>query len=179
MKGGLTAVHFMFNSEIFWERALGAVNSSSSCARLSLIQFKVFHRLHYSRAKLSKLYPDKFDEKCSSCSQTPCNLTHTFWACPKLSDFWHLIFKTISDILGITLIPTPHIAIFGKPPDDLRTTAIQNNVIIFASLIARKRIFLLWKSPQPPSVNVWLHDILGLLKLEKIKFSLRGPSDRF
>ena len=166
-------------SESFWEGAIGAVNSSSSCARLSLIQFKVFHRLHYSKEKLSKIYPDKFDDKCNRCSQTPCNLTHMFWACPRLSEFWLQFFKTISDILDINLTPTPHIAIFGKPPDNLRTTGIQNNVIAFASLIARKRILLLWKSPQPPLIKVWLHDILGLLKLEKIKFSLRGSSDRF
>ena len=165
-------------SESFWEGAIGAVNSSSSCARLSLIQFKVFHRLHFVD-KLSKIYPDKFDDKCNRCSQTPCNLTHMFWACPRLSEFWLQFFKTISDILDINLTPTPHIAIFGKPPDNLRTTGIQNNVIAFASLIARKRILLLWKSAQPPLIKVWLHDILGLLKLEKIKFSLRGSSDRF
>lgn len=63
-------------SETFWERAIGAVNSSSSCdsvlcparlSRLSLIQFKVFHSLHYSKEKLSKIYPDKLDDKCSRC----------------------------------------------------------------------------------------------------------------
>lgn len=102
-------------------------------------------------------------------ADAPCNLTHMFWACPKLSEFWRLFFKTISNILGINLTPTPHIAIFGKPPDDIRTTTIQNNIIAFASLIA----------PQPPLIKVWLHDILGLLKLEKIKFSLRGSTGRF
>lgn len=166
-------------SETFWTGAIGAINSSSSCARLSLIQFKVLHRLHFSKEKLSKLYPDRFDDKCNRCGQTPCNLTHMLWACPRLSEFWHRYFKIISEILDINLTLTPHIAIFGKPPDNLRTTGIQNNVIAFASLIARKRILLLWKSPQPPSIRVWLHDILGLLKLEKIKFSLRGSSDRF
>lgn len=166
-------------SESFWEGAIGVVNSSSSCARLSLIQFKIFHRLHYSKEKLSKLYPDKIDGKCNRCSQTPCNLTHMFWSCPKLIKFWQLFFKTISDVLNINITPTPHIAIFGKPPDELRTTNIQNNVIAFASLTARKRILLLWKSPQSPSIKVWLHDILSLLKLEKIKFSLRGSSNRF
>ena len=166
-------------SETFWGGAIGAVNSSSSCARLSLIQFKVFHRLYYSKEKLSKLYPDRFDDKCNRCYQTPCTLTHMFWACPRLSEFWRRFFKIISDILGINLTPTAHIAIFGRSSDNLRTTAIQNNVIAFASLIARKRILLLWKSPQAPSIKVWLHDILGLLRLEKIKFSLRGSSDRF
>jgi len=65
-------------SETFWEGAMGAFNSTSSCARLSLIQFKVFHRLHYSKDKLSKLYADKIDEKCSRCLQTACKLTHMF-----------------------------------------------------------------------------------------------------
>lgn len=166
-------------SDQFWEEALNAVNSSSSCARLSLIQFKVLHRLHYSKEKLSKLYPDKLDNKCNRCSQTPCNLTHMFWSCPKLSEFWRLFFKAISDILDINLNPNPHIAIFGKPPDDLHVTNIQNNVIAFSSLVARKRILLMWKSKQPPSIKVWLHDILSLLKLEKIKFSLRGSPHKF
>lgn len=135
-------------SETFWERTIGAVNSSSSCARISLVQFKVFHRLNYSTEKLSKIYADKFDNKCSRCLQTPCNLTHMFWACSKLSEFWQQFFKTISDILGINLIPTPHIAVFGKPSHDLRTTNVQNNVMAFTSLIAHKRIVLLLKSPE-------------------------------
>lgn len=166
-------------SEVLWEGAIGAVNSSSSCARLSLIQFRVLYRLHYSKEKLSRLYPDKIDGKCDRCSQTPCDLTHMFGSCPKLSHFWQLFFKAISDVLSINLTPTPHIAIFSRPPDDLRTTAIQNNVIAFTSLITRKRILLLWKSPWPPSIKVLLHDVLSLLKLEKIKFTVRGSSDRF
>lgn len=104
----------------------------------------------------------------------PCNLTHMFWACPKLFEFWQSFLKTVSDILGINLIPTPHIAIFGKAPDDLHATKVQNNVLAFSSLVTRKRILLQWKSLQPPLTKVWLHNILGLLKLEKIKFSLRG-----
>lgn len=63
-------------SEALWEGPIGAVNSLSSCARLSFIQFKVLYRLHYSKEKLSRLYPDKIDGKCGRCSQTPCNLTH-------------------------------------------------------------------------------------------------------
>ena len=38
----------------YWEGALMRVNSSSSCARLALIQFKVLHRAHYSKAKIGR-----------------------------------------------------------------------------------------------------------------------------
>ena len=74
-------------SDDFWEKALRAVNSSSSCARLSLIQFKVVHRIHNSKARIAKIYPGDTDDGCSRCSQTPCDLTRMFWSCPKLLNF--------------------------------------------------------------------------------------------
>ena len=166
-------------SEDFWTEALSAVNSSSSCARLSLIQFKVLHRLHYSKAKLSRIYPDKINDRCDRCLQAPCNLTHMFWLCPKLSNFWQSIFNTISEIIGQEIQLSPHIAIFGTPDEDCSLTNAQLNVVAFSSLIARRRILLLWKSSSPPSYKGWLRDILSFLKLEKIKFTLRGSSERF
>lgn len=54
-----------------------------------------------------------------------------------------MFFKTMSDVLDINVSPIPHIAIFGKAPDDLYLTKIQNNVLAFSSLVARKRILLL------------------------------------
>lgn len=109
----------------------------------------------------------------------PCDLTHMFWMCPRLSPFWHQFFQAISDILGISVNPSPQIAIFGVPPVDLVTTSMQDNVIAFASLVAHRKILLLWKSSQPPSFKSWLHDLLFLLKLEKIKFGLRGCPEKF
>ncbi|KAF3854434.1 hypothetical protein F7725_022489 [Dissostichus mawsoni] len=70
-------------------------------------------------------------------------------------------------------------AIFGRPPDEINITNTQTNVIAFTSLIARRKILLLWKSPLPPSFKMWLSDTMSLLKLEKIKFTLRGSSDKF
>lgn len=166
-------------SDHFWGKALEAVNSSSSCARLSLIQFKVLHRAHYCKAKLAKIYPDTVEDKCNRCSLSPCDLAHMFWLCPKLAGFWETFFKTISDMLRTQISPSPHIAIFGRLEDSNTMTKIQINVIAFTSLIARRRILLQWKSPLPPSFKSWMGDIMSFLKLEKIKFSLRGSSDKF
>ena len=49
----------------------------------------------------------------------------------------------------------------------------------YTSLLARRRILLSWKSPTPPSATAWLEDVMFFLKLEKIKFSLKGSVDRF
>lgn len=58
----------------WWERAIACINSSSSCACLSLIQFKVLHWIHLSKSKLSKCYPE-IDDKCDRCAQSPVDLT--------------------------------------------------------------------------------------------------------
>ena len=154
-------------SDQFWSKALKNIKLSSSCMRLGLIQFKVLHRIHYSKSKLSKIYPDTVEDKCNRCSLSPCDLTHMFWTCPKLFTFWDSFFKVISEIAQIHIQPSPHVAIFGRLPDGNAATNTQSNVIAFSSLIARRCILLLWKSRLPPSPKSWLRDILSFLKLEK------------
>ena len=160
----------------YWDHALERVNSSSSCARLALIQFKVLHRAHYSKAKLAKIYQGA-DASCSRCSFSPANLTHTFWSCPSLETYWSGVFKMLSEALNITIDPSPLIAIFGVPTDTV--TKAQSDVIAFTSLLARRRILLMWKSTTPPSSARWLEDVMLFLKLEKIKFTLRGSMKNF
>ncbi len=55
----------------------------------------------------------------------------------------------------------------------------QSNVFSFASLIARREILFFWKSSQTPSIKTWLQNILFLFKLEKIKFTLKGHTNKF
>ena len=68
-------------SDQFCSKALKNIKLSSSCMRLGLIQFKVLHRIHYSKPKLSKMYPDTVEDKCNRCSLSPCDLTHMFRTC--------------------------------------------------------------------------------------------------
>ena len=160
----------------YWEGALMRVNSSSSCARLALIQFKVLHRAHYSKAKLAEIYPGA-DASCSRCSFSPANLTHSFWSCPSLGTYWSGVFNILSEALNISIEPNPLIAIFGTPSETV--TRAQSDVIAFTSLLARRRILLGWKSTTPPSLARWLEDVMLFLKLEKIKFTLRGSMKNF
>ena len=143
-----------------------------------LIQFKVLHRMHYSKAKLSRIYPDLTDI-CDRCSQAPADLTHMFWSCPRLVEYWRSFFYVISEILGVKLDPSPSIAIFGIPEEGTRLNTRQKNIVSFASLIARRRILLLWKNQLPPSNISWLQDLMSFLKLEKIKFAVRGSTEQF
>ena len=89
-----------------WETALGLVHSSSICARHGLIQCKILHRIHYTNARLARILPDVSDA-CNRCGQSPADLVHMFWACPRLSEFWTDIFKSFKDIAGVDVPPDP------------------------------------------------------------------------
>ena len=162
----------------WWERAKLQVNYSSSCARLNLIQYKVLHRMHFSKAKLAKFFPSTSDA-CNRCAFVPSDLAHTFWSCSKLTGFWKNFFKIISDALDTDITPCPFIAIFGVPLNHSQFSKQKLNVLAFASLIARRCILLHWKSPKPPADKSWETDLMSFLKLEKIKFSLRGSTGKF
>lgn len=164
-------------SEIVWDRAQSWVNGTSPCARLNLIQFKVFHRMHFSKAKLAKIY-STLDDTCDRCKITRGDLTHMFWACPKLTEYWTSIFEILNEVFGLHLQPNPATAIFGVEGADVIMPCRKENVIAFATLIARRRILLEWKSVTPPKVSVWLSDLMMFLKLEKIKCFLKGHSSK-
>ncbi len=164
--------------EDWWDGALSKIHKSTICARLSLIQFKVLHRIHFSKTRLSQIYPTVID-RCDKCHASPCNLTHMFYSCPLLFSFWQNYFDSISEILSITVKPSPHIAIFGYPEDYDRYNSTQLDLLAFTSLLARRRLLFHWKSTKPPSSTQWLRDVMSLLKLEKIRYSRGADSGKF
>lgn len=127
-------------------------------------------------ARLSKFFPN-IPDICDWCSQAPADLTHMFWLCPSLQEYWRSFFDLMLEILELTMIPSPQIAIFGIPGEGVRLTTKQISVISFASLIAWRRILLLWKKRSPPSNTSWLWDLLSFLKIEKIKFTVCGSTE--
>lgn len=93
-------------SEDIWDKAVERINKTSSCARLNLIQMKVFYRIHYSKTKLAKLYPN-IDETCDRCSASKADLTHMFWSCAKLRQFWFSIFDILNSAFNLRIQPNP------------------------------------------------------------------------
>ena len=147
--------------------------TSSSCARLTLLQFKVLFRVHFSKIRLSQLYPSIADN-CDKCHASSCNLTNMFYSCSLLSPFWQNYFDTMSKILSGIIKVSPHVAIFGLPEDHNRFTSNQLDILVFTSLLARRHLLLHWKSTKAPSSIQWLNDTMSFLKLEKIRYSVKG-----
>lgn len=64
-------------SEEWWEEVVRGICSVSSCAHLGLIQFKVTQRIHFSKSRLSEIYPE-VEDKCDRCMNSHCHLSHMF-----------------------------------------------------------------------------------------------------
>ena len=160
-----------------WTAALNLVHTSSICARHGLIQCKLMYRIHYTNAKLARIYPTVSDA-CNRCNQSPANHFHMFWSCPKLTNFWQNIFDTLGGAYGKTIPPNPISAIFGAPPD-IGLSAVTKRALAFSTLLARRLILLDWKLARSPSYNRWVKGVLYNLKLEKLRFSLSGSIRRF
>ena len=155
------------------------IRSSTPSARLELIQFKVLHRVHFSKTRLSKIFPSIIDQ-CERCHSSPCNLSHMFYFCSKLNTFWSDYFDILSKVLGFAIQTNPLIAIFGVTSGcRTRISSIQSDMLAFTSLLARRCILLLWKSSKAPSTSMWLRDVMSYIKLEKIKYSVKGNSALF
>ena len=128
-----------------WSEALRTVNGTSSCARMSLILFKVLHRAHMTRAKMSGFFQGVEDE-CERCGRGPANHVHMFWGYEKLGKFWAGVFKAIARTVEEEIDPDPLVAIFGVSEEPGLGEGRKADVIAFASLIARRRILLEWRS---------------------------------
>ncbi len=127
-----------------WDDAQKLVHSSSICARHGLIKFKILHRLHLSKEKLSKMFPS-VDSTSDRCGQSGASLAHMFWKCPKIITYWSTIFQIMSDIIRRPLDPDPVLALFGVKDDNITISKSQYSVITFVMLLARRLILLNWK----------------------------------
>lgn len=161
-----------------WEKILSRVHSSSFCARQGLMQCKILHRSHWTKVRLSKIYPE-VDPMCDRCHQAPASTAHMFWSCPSLHKYWSLIFKTLSEVLGIYVQPLPVTALFGTLSLSLDMPKYKTDFVAFVTLLARRLILINWKSPTPPTHSSWINDIFHFIKLEKIRHTIKGSSDNF
>ena len=127
-----------------WEESLEHIHECSINARHCLIQFKIVHRLHYSKTKLHKIFPE-VSPLCEKCDSMEGTLSHSFALCPKLQSYWHEIFDLFSLILGIQLDPDPTLIILGTSEGLRKLNSAQKHLLTYGLITAKKLILLNWK----------------------------------
>lgn len=96
-----------------------------------------------------------------------------------LLTFGKIFFNTISEIIGTRVEPNYLTALFGVSPPTLQLTKTKKDVTAFVTLLARRLILLQWKSSAPPSHALWIQAVLNCIKLEKIRYTLKGYINKF
>ena len=164
--------------DMVWQEGLSRIQYCSINARHHLIQFKVMHRLHYSKTKLHRIYPT-VSPLCDRCKAADGSLTHLFWTCPKLYVFWCGIFKWFSEMYNCVFKPEPEVALFGYSLSLLPQSIPVQHTIMYGMLIAKRLILMLWKSETVPLFKTWLSELTSLLHMEKIRYSLTNNLKQF
>ena len=82
-------------------------------------------------------------------------------------------------VLGKVVEPSPLIALFSVAPEDASLSKREVNMLAFCSLLARRLILFKWKDPIPPTHSHWIREVMCHLKLEKIRYTVRGSTETF
>lgn len=136
-------------SDEIWEEGLSRKKSCSVNSRYKLIQFKVMHRIHYSKTRLNKIFPS-ISPQCDRSKMAEGTLAHLFWFCPILYDFWSNIFELFSSAYRINIQPDHSLAIFSYS-DVMDTIPHTHQHALMVGLITAKKVILLnWKTSQAP-----------------------------
>ena len=158
-----------------WDTIFKLINSTSLCAHHSLLQFKVVHRTHISKTKLSRFHPD-----VDPCCKEEASLIHIFWTCPSLEKYWREAFQTLSLIVNLDIEPKPLVTLFGNKGEvDGHLRPAKWPTLLFASLLARCAMLLMWRDAALPTHAQWLRDVMTCLNLEKIHYSIRNSKEKF
>lgn len=161
-----------------WQTALTQIHKSSACVRHGLLQFKTIHRLHWTKQKLHKIFPE-IDPSCDRCGLEPASVGHMFWSCPRILNYWNNIFQTLSEILYRPINADPLVAILGIIDSTIVKNSAEHNMISFVSLLARRLILLNWKQKTAPTHANLMADVMKYLEIEKITFSLKNQEGKF
>ncbi len=148
-------------SEELWEESLSSIQYYSVNSRYQLIQFKVLHRLHYSKTKLSKIF-GSVSPICDRCGVDEGSLSHLFWSCPVLNKFLSDIFQWFSSQYGLNIHPDCNLATLGCS-DMTDTLPPHHRRALQAGMVAAKKLILLnWKSQIAPCFKRRLNEMLPM-----------------
>ncbi|CAI5656405.1 unnamed protein product [Oreochromis niloticus] len=165
-------------SDALWANGLKNIKECSVNARLQLIQFKVLHRLHFSKTKLCSIFPS-LSSLCYRCKALDGTLGHLFWSCPTLRSFWAEIFNIYNRVYDLKLEPDGVLAVLGCSLTSLALRRPLQKALMFGMIVAKRLILRAWKSPSPPLFRVWLREMIACLYIEEVRYRLADTHVKF
>lgn len=165
-------------TKVKWEKYLIYIHKCSINVRHNLIQFKIVHRLYYSKTRLNKFYPN-ISATCDKCLAQKATITHSLVSCIKLYRFWNDIFEILTKLFKTRMEPNTEMIIFGVMEDGNKLNTSQNLFLNYGLIIAKKLILKFWKGTSIPTLKMWIASMLDTAHLEEMRFLLMDKSDQF
>ncbi|CAH2223710.1 Hypothetical predicted protein [Pelobates cultripes] len=154
-----------------WMRAMSLVKKATHCLDHVEAAYKLWLRWYYTPQRLAEIYPGS-RATCWRCNQQEGTLSHIFWYCPALSQYWQQIQDLIKLRVGIDLPPAPeHYLLHMMPPE---ITAHEASLITHITLAAKQRIAALWKSTLAPDIQSVITKVNLTQQYEEMSHTISG-----
>ena len=110
-----------------------------------LMQYKIIHRVHYTRKRLFKMGFTDSDIWSHCILNTTDNYMHATWHCTLIKQFWLDITDYLSSLLGchIPLSPT---LVSPSIQSNINLNNTSSRILSIALTIAKKTILMNWKT---------------------------------
>ena len=92
----------------------------------------------------------------------------------KMQEFWREVVETLSNSSEVSLPLCPRMSVLGLTPKDINLSRANRKMDTLSLLQARQTIAKCSESIQRPTTKGWLEDIVQVIAMEKIKYSLKG-----
>ena len=130
-------------------------------------------RLYISPEVLNRLNGN-IPDVCIKCETHKGTLFHCLWSCSKFQEFWREVVETLSNTSEVTLPMCPRMCILRLIPKDFNLSRANSKMVTLCLLQARRTIAKCWKSIQRPTTKGWLEDIVQVIAMEELTYSLKG-----
>ena len=161
-----------------WQNICTLSQTQSSNSGFRLLQYKWSMRL-YITPELLNHFNENIPDVCIKCETHKGTLFHCLWSCSKVLEFWREVVETLSNTSGATLPMCPRMCVLGLIPKDINLNRANRKMVTLSLLQARRTIAKCWKSIQRPTTKGWLEDIVQVIAMEKITYSLKGKYAQF
>lgn len=170
-----------------WEEELGASVDSEKVKRILEAthgtpvdsktresNYKCLTRWYMTPVRVSAFSPDKSPNCWRGCA-TPGSMSHLWWECPKIKNFWQEVIKIIEVITGKAIPFDPWDCLFHRSEGGMRwyKTSIIPVLLNSAKNIIPKK----WQKQDAPRIGEWVANVNETYALERFEASNCTGSD--
>ena len=165
----------IFSVDFDWEEIFLKPIKTTPDTKLRWFQFRIIHRLLSTNSYLVKIKMASND-KCSFCKDYVETLTHLFWECSYVQNFWtslsDMLLEKCYHICNLTF--TPELVIFG-----CKNNFISDDVFDLIILLAKFHIYKCKLTAVTPNITHFKRILCDRYEIEKTRYFTKCQNVKF